>query len=366
MGSHYSQCFASKQTIAPGDRCFALAIHQQRTYDVVQVTHKGQSHALNGISHGAIWPDAYWTPVGNFIEGTYLSCGDIEVLNNPANVRRLFAFISLMRENAPVVEKGKNEVHDLPYDLHAYIAKNCPVLQAFLATIPEPKYPGPAVAWLTDEDCSALYTDLAAAWRHTDDVAFKHRVFYADYSGKVLPLQFTLMHGFAYDQLLSSTTTTAEALFEQALESTLEMRMRPGFADTLDSSKGEALPVAMARMFNDYLDMAKEALARNFWTPAISIGAFDSVRYFEEQQGLSECIGAHAGGKLTDAELFACVKRVFEDRIVVACLEGYTLKFAPKVILREDDSNDFGKAYSKFVRAVSKTVSTERKAAAAR
>jgi hypothetical protein len=368
MGAHYSQCFASKQTIAPGDRCYALAIHQQRTYAPVKMTHKGESYSLNGISHCVVWPDAYWTPVGNFIEGIYLTCGDIEVANNPANVRRLFAFISLMLENAPVIEQGENRMHDLPYDLPTFIAENCPALQATLAAIPEAKYPGPVVACLTDDDCSALYAELAAAFRHTDDVAFKHRVFYADYSGKILPLQFTLLHGLAYDQLLASTTTTAADLFAKALEATCEMRTRPGFAERLVLKDDPVVPEALADMLKAHREMAREALARNFWAPSTCVGAFDSVRYFEIEQGLEECISDHAVGTLGDAELFARVKRVFEDRIVVACLESYNIRFAPKVLLYEDDDNDLGKHYLRFVRSVSKAVSAERKllAAAAR
>lgn len=364
MGSHYSQCFASKQTIAPGDRCFALALSQQRTYSRVSMTHGGKSHSLDGISHGAIWPDAYWVPVGNFIEGIYRSSGDIEVAKDPVNVRRLYVFIRLMLTNAPVVKEGENTVHDLAYDLPRFVAETCPVLQAYVDAHPDRSY-GELVAPLTEDECTAMYDELVAAWTYTDDVAFKHRVFYADFQGSLRPLQFTLLHGVTYDKLLSSTTTTAADLFAKALAATAEMRARPGFSERLTAPQADDMPADVAAVFSQYHDMAREALARFFWTPTESLGMFDSIRYFEVHQGLADCIRDHALGQMTDAELFVRVKRVFDDRLVVMCLESYSLKFAPKVILFEDNHNELGKAYSDFVRSVSKDVSAERKLVAA-
>lgn len=47
MGSHYSQCFATRQTIAPGDKCYALGIVQQSTYGTVSLKRKVYEKAVD-------------------------------------------------------------------------------------------------------------------------------------------------------------------------------------------------------------------------------------------------------------------------------------------------------------------------------
>lgn len=344
MGSHYSQCFATRQTIAPRDKCYVLAIRQQATYSPVSLTHKGEALAASGISHSAIYPDAYWTTVGNFLEARYEINGDVAFVENDENFRRLLAFTQLMLKNAAVTLEGENTSHDLPYDFQAYVEENCPALQKYLQ--------GAAGAALSDTEKSAIFHEMAAGWSYTDDVAFKHRVFYMDQRGNPRPLQFTMMHGKCYDALLEglSPEYTPEALADQVLEA-------------LDERKACGLysPEALARP-------GMHELATWIGPQAIQVtlrqlGEFDSIRYNEAELGFGEFGIAYLAGTLTKAKLRKLLVPLLKDRLVMHMLESYEIKISPKSIRYEDDRNHIGQGYADLIAQVGAAVTKSRKRA---
>lgn len=333
MGSHFSQCFATQQTIAPGDRCYALALRQQHTYSPVEIVVNGKGLTRHGISFGALWPDAYWTPVGNFIAGTYKLNGDIDIDCTNENARRLLAFVRVMLANAAVTKVGDNTTHELAYDLPQFVAESCPVLSAYIKEA--------SVCALSPEEGVALMPDLARVWRLTDEVAVKHRVFFVDHSGEPVPLQFTLLHRAAYERLLEvkDAVDIPAEMFADALLATKELRTEIALnPDSLNS-----------RLFSKFL-------AQQFFDKVSRTGAFHSIRYFENELGLPDILLRHAQGELTDAALYKRVIHVFQDRFVVARMDAYQLKFKPKSIGYEDRKNRFGMSYSELVASVRKEV----------
>jgi hypothetical protein len=342
MGSHFSQCFASHQTIAPGDKCYALAIRQQSTYDTVEMTHKGKKHKALGISNSAIYPDAYWTPVGNFIEGVYRIGGDIDILENDENIRRMLVFVKLMLKDAAVIAEGEDPSQDLPFNLREYITGNAPFLSGYLKKAP--------ASALTDVRAHELFNELAKVWRHIDDVAFKHRVFYADGHGRMRPLQFTLMHKRCYDDLLGQVgeAHSPNALFEQGLDAVKALESLNTVGSTKDIS-------ALSREM--YASVAASAFIRR----TTRIGTFEDIDYHEEELGFGEFILKHLEGTLTKSALLKRTEPVMKDRLVVHLLEDYKIKLAPKCIWHEDGKNAFGKAYADFVSRVSISVTKGRR-----
>jgi hypothetical protein len=303
--------------------------------------YKGKVHKAQGISHSAIYPDAYWTPVGNFIEGTYRISGDIDITENDENIRRLLVFVKLMLENAAVVSQGENETHDLPFDLPLYLTENAPFLKGYLAKSPS--------APLTKEQSSELFNDLAGVWRHVDDVAFKHRVFYADYNRRMRPLQLTLMHKRCYDDLLGlvGDEYTPEALFDRAMKEVAE-------SDSLERARSSGVPASSREL---YVAIAAQAFVR----PLTRFGVFDDIDYHEEDLGFGEFVLQHIEGKLSKAQLFKRTAQVSKDRLVVHLLEDYKIKFAPKCIWHEDGKNVLGRGYAEFIGRVSASVTKGRK-----
>lgn len=347
MGSHSSQCFASHQTIAPGDKCYALAIRQQSTYETVHMTFKGEAHQALGISHGAIYPNAYWTPVGNFIEGVYCGNGDIDITETDENVRRLLVFVRLMLENAPVVAQGENETHHLPFDLPQYLANNTPFLKAYLDN--------PPAAALTAAESHELFKGLARVWRHVDDVAFKHRVFYADSQHRMRPLQLTLMHKRCFDHLLGQVSEkySPQAIFDRGLA---------GVNDSKSLTKESLSKVRAATdMPEDVMELYASIGARAFIDPMAQLGTFDGMRYHEEELRFGEFVLQYCEGKLSKAELFKRTAPVMKDRLVMHMLESHKVKLVPKCIWHEDGKNAFGKGYADFVAEVSASVTKGRR-----
>jgi hypothetical protein len=340
--AHFSQCFASHQTIAPGDKCYALALRQKGTYETVEMTYKGKQYQAQGISHSAIYPDAYWTPVGNFIEGVYRANGDIDILETDENIRRLLVFVRLMLDNAAIVAEGDNTTHHLPFNIRQYLAENAPVLNAYLKK--------KRASGLSQDQSSELFSELAGVWRHVDDVAFKHRVFYADYNRRMRPLQFTLMHKRCYDDLLGQVgeSFAPKALFEKGLaevaatESLKNLRSAPG------------IPKGAREM---YASIAARALTDH----TTRIGNFDDINYHEEELGFGEFVLSHLEGKLSKAALLKRTVQVTTDRLVVHLLEDYKIKLAPKCIWHEDGKNAFGKGYAEFIGRVSASVTKGRR-----
>jgi len=352
MGSHFSQCFATRQTIAPGDKCYAIAITQQSTYDTVSLSRRGEAFSADGISHSAIWPNAYWTTVGNLLEGRYRINGDIDILENDENFRRLFAFTELMLENAFVTAEGENTTHDLPFDFSSYVRNSCPVLQAYLDK-QDRNSPRDAGASLSKEDKAKVFKEMAAAWTHTDDVAFKHRVFYADYKGRPRPLQFTLLHGKTYDALLAVVSDEhAPTLYaDKAL-------------DHLDEKKASGTYPPDMVADPEFRGMLAWIGPHAFESVTRQLGEFGDIRFNERRLGFEEFGIQYLMGKISRTRLRKLMVPVFQDRVVLGMLERYEIKLQPKSIRYKDNKNHIGKAYADMVANVSEVVCKSRKRAA--
>lgn len=351
MGSHYSQCFATRQTIAPGDKCYALAITQQSTYETISLKHKNVEVSAEGISHSAIWPDAYWTTVSNFIEGRYSINGDIDVIESDENFRRLLAFTQLMLKRAFVTDQGENTTHDLPFDFPAYVKENCPVLQAYLDSL-NADSPKDAGGSLSKDDKATAFAEMVGAWTYTDDVAFKHRVFYADYKGRPRPLQFTLLHGKTYDTLLGyvSADHTAEVYADKALA-------------FLDEKKASGVYPLEMLVKPKIRGMVAWLGAHAIKDSVRQLGEFDSIKFNEELLGFEEFGVQYLMNKLSRTKLHKLMVPVLRDRLVMRMLESYEVKIQPKSIRYEDDKNRIGKGYANLVASVSEAVSKRRKRA---
>jgi hypothetical protein len=349
MGSHYSQCFATRQTIAPGDKCYAMAVTQMSTYGTIALSRRGEQFQAEGISRSAIWPDAYWAPVSNLIEGRYRLNGDIEITENDENFRRLFAFTQLMLQSAFVTEEGENSTHDLPFDFPSYVKENCPVLQEHFGGMTDAS-PKDAGGSFNKEDKAKVFAEMVDAWTYTDNVAFKHRVFYADYQNRPRPLQFTLLHGSTYDTLLTkvSSAHAAEVYADKAL-AVLEEKKASGIYPPEKMAKPEMRELL-------------EWLGPFAMTDVVhQLGEFHCIRYHEKLLGFAEYGVQYMLGKLARAKLHKLMVPVFRDRLVVHMLESYEIKIQPKSIRYEDDKNHIGKGYAALVSQVSESAVKRRK-----
>ena len=350
MQSYYSQCFATKQTIAPGNKCFALAICQQRAFTRVKMHHHGKSVTQQGYAPHSNGPDTNWTPVSNFIEGVYRQDGAIEICRTEENMRRLFAFVRVMLKYSPVIRQGNNSELEPGFDLAEYIHKHCLGLHYHLAALERNEYVKEGTAHhLTSEAGNRLFPQLCQVWEQVNVLANKSRHFYcqggAAGPGNVadfVPVQFALMHGATYDALLKCVAPYHQprAVFEHALKAVQEEQARPAYRRVSERVRFELLEIAFLDSFS-------------------SRGQFDFMSYLEKELGLCDFLFRHVNEELTAQDLFERTRGVLADRVVMQMLGSLEIKLEPQYRRPVDQGNHIGSAYASLVNSVNKAVALQ-------
>lgn len=78
MGSYNLTCFASRQTITPGDNCFVIPVAQRATFYPSLLRWRDQTLEAYGISDSVCFPNAFWTPIGAALEAIYDDYGRVQ------------------------------------------------------------------------------------------------------------------------------------------------------------------------------------------------------------------------------------------------------------------------------------------------
>jgi hypothetical protein len=341
MGSFNTTCFASGQTIAPGDPGFILPIIQASGYDPVELTYDGKTQSLFGIACMSCYPHAFWEPFGGFIEGTYDDYGEFSVADTPINRARLVQLIADLVEKSAVAEEGENQSHDIPFRIAEYVADQKPLLHAGLS--------GDHNTMLEQHAGSAeFFNELIAAWSYAREAGFEHRLFAkANYHGGLRPVQFAVIHGEAYKGLVAMYATSKRELFDKALAA---------IQDVLATIK-EALAAGETRL----AEMARWNRSALFMRPLLRLGSYEALEYPGEAAVIDAALDAYSAGKLDVEGLFAALEPLLDARCVMNGLGRLNLKLSPQVYAGQDYSNAIGIAYAAFVQATSAAVTKLRK-----
>lgn len=345
MGSFNTTCFASNQTIAPDDECVIVPIIQQAGYRPVEVRSGATSHSLYGITASTCHPDAFWSPVGGFVEGRYRDYGQFELSNTATNRLSVLGFIGWLRDTAATTQAGENECHDLPFDLAGFLAQEAPLLLQLL----RPTTTGDES--LVDSD--AFFAQLVKAWDYIWDVASEHRLFAATDSGVLRPVQFSVMHKAACDGLISIVEARRSwdghpldrrSFFERALaqfdasDSAFDERLRKA----TEGAPDEHERLERVRIFFKVTKFS-DALAR--------MGSAAGMSMLGEQETFHQLLPAYAAGDLSAQDLFEALRPLLNRRYVLAGLDVLNLRFSPQVYADQDYSNEMGGLYADFVQA---------------
>lgn len=345
MGSFNTTCFASNQTIAPSDECVIVPIVQQAGYQPVEVSAGETSHSLYGITASTCHPDAFWSPAGGFVEGRYHDYGQFELSDTPANRFSVLGFIGWLLNTAATTQAGQNECHDLPFDLPGFLAQEAPLLQQLL----RPTTTGDAA--IVDGD--AFFAQLVKTWGYIWEVASEHRLFAKTASGVLRPVQFSVMHKAACDELIrvvearhswDGQPLDRRSFFERALaqfdasDAAFDERIRKATADAPDARER----FEQVRIFFKVTKFS-DALAR--------MGSSAGMNLPEEQETFHALLPAYAAGDLTAQDLFEALRPLLDRRYVLAGLDVLNLRFAPQVYADQDYSNETGGLYADFVQA---------------
>lgn len=339
MGSFNTSCFASQQTIAPGDACYVLPIIQAKGYEPVALEYDGKTDQQFGIAESTCYPGSFWDAYGGFLEARYVDYGQFSIADTPLNRIRLLCFIRSLWERPVKILAGENESHDLPFDL-ANTIKRKAKLKACLR-------PGAPVDSVLE---SNVFKQLLSTWDAIWEVAHEHRLFGVNWDGTVRPVQFAVMHKRSFDTLVgdvSAMTRRKEPLyqgsfFQRCVARTCEaLELLP--SDDLASK-----------------DWAVSRFASRLCREFEKIGNFEELTYPCETEEVEAMTLAFFKGNETSEQLYARLKPTLDARYVMEGLLSLNLRLSPMVYAGLDYSNAIGSRFANFVARVSASVTQDR------
>lgn len=364
MGSFNTSCFASHQTIAPGDKCYVLPLVQRVSFEAIPVHYKGELTQEFGITDSIVYPNGFWQLLGGFIEAKYDDYGRVEVSRTPRNFALLAHFFSALRRTAGKVEQGRNPYHDVPYDLETFLASNAPL---FLKSL-DPQ----GTQELPADVGSQVFDELLKVWVYTWEAAQEHRLFVSRRDKVLRPAQFAILHSESYDYLASLTAKQSTwddvSLEPRSYFDWMLGRVAEELADiekTMRDSLGdqyEELQKAQPNQLAAVVSGAMYPVQSTFFEELKGLAHFERDLSLLERDCLRAPVGAYLKKELSADELFEQVKPFVEDRAVLSALEALNLYITPLVYAGQDYTNELGGAYAKFVRSVSASVTKARKA----
>ena len=363
MGCFNTSCFASHQTIAPGEKCYVMPITQRHGFNAVEVAHGEEFSKEWGLTSSVCYPNGFWRALSGFIEATYDDYGRFKVTNTPRNGYLMFHLFGTLYKSAGVVEQGSNRYHDLPYNLPGFIKETTPLLHAMLS--------GPG-SEASAPDREAMFEELVKVWDYTWEAAQEHRLFAGSgYGSCMRPVQFAVLHGESYNHLVALSSkgrTWDEVPFE--LRAYFENILRKVKAN-MDEFFGEELEELKATLGADTTEsllqeQAKLEVSKRHMTVSRFFEEFSLIASFErglsqvDMGGLRSSVKRHLENELSLDALFEKALPFMKDRYALSALETLNLYLSPMVYTGQDYSNEIGTMYTRFVQDVSTAVNLGR------
>lgn len=361
MGSFNTSCFATRQTIAPGDACRVAAIVQRSSFEPVQMTHGEQSLSMHGITDSTCYPDAFWRPAMMFIPAVYNDYGRFKLVLNPLSRRVLLDFFAQALTDAPAVQQGANQYHDVPCDIRHKLTTSLPLLAALLKVRPVQE---PETEPVFDPNGTAFDAELEEMWDYVFEAASEERLFWSARHGVIRPMQFAVMHQCAYDAL-ASLSDSRKDWDGHSLEPTA--RITRVFAQAMDEAKEVEKELREAS--------ASEDLTEEQMKSRLELTL--SWRMTDTLREAFRTAGGSSASLFVSRVLRAAVKKTLDTgslddkvlSVLVQCLRDaylhhglleYNLHFEPMVYAGQDYHNEIGESYRDFVVRMSQQVSAGR------
>lgn len=172
MGCFNTTCFASMQTIKPGERCYVIPIVQNLDYGPVKLHRNKRDAEVVAPFNSTCYPNAFWEPVGRPILAVYDDYGTMKFDEQEWNLTRIKNLLSKGVKQWYDAEEGENSAHDLAFELSKI-------------------------------DLEKPIDTLQYVW----EAAFEQRVFWADYQNRPCMFTFAVVCEYAYKNLIEHTQT---------------------------------------------------------------------------------------------------------------------------------------------------------------
>lgn len=321
MGSFYGSCFATRQSIATGDRCRVVALVQSTTLSPVEINVGGKSFTEYGPTDHRSDPSVFWTPMTGFLSASYDDFGKVIVDFTGQSRREAMQFFRELLSDDLEVKRGRSSEHEPGFHLRTFMQENTPALLAAINTA------------TADEVADQ---ELAKCWDYIWNVAQRGRLF-ASQCGQPRALQFALMHEAAYQALLDRIT--AENSYQPMDIPSYVRRAIDACHQGVKRLEAMLTEFSRASVFN--ARMVSEVLSVN------------QLRNTAIEGLLQELGEAFFSGKLTEAQFIEQVTPAIQDVYVMMGLRRMNLRYAPMDYAGQDAKNALGLEYAAFVDKVS-------------
>lgn len=347
MGCFNITCFASNQTIAPGDLCRVLPVIQEATYRAMELSLDEEKTSAFGVASSTCYADSFWGPAGGFITAKYDDYGRVELVLDPLMRAHVLHLTGELLQHGYVTAQGENEYHDLPFDLRAFLTEKAPGVFTVLTT----KKAGDledklgAIDWQNGD----IDGELVATWDYIWEVVFKQRVFIS-HRGNPRAFTFAVIHEEAY-QALVVAAAGHRGWDDESLEPTAVLQRTLTRARGLLSERAIDPKFAYREGFR-MADTFRDAIGR-------AGGQSGTLAGIAANSITSWCL-ALVEKRITDDELIERMLPLMRDQQVYGGFNSLNLRISPMVTASQDYDNSVGTAYVDFVTKVSGAVTRGR------
>jgi hypothetical protein len=382
VGSFNTICFASRQTISPGDGCLVMPVMGRTDYSPLTLSREGREDRVFPMSGYRCYPDSFWTPLWGFFEAVYDDYGRVSLMDSVQARRRLVAYFAHMVEKE-VANEGES--------LSGFLEEDAPALSALIAALNAPA----TFENRTEEVASvfdysrrlpksalkgkSLWAEITGTWEYLWDQAMENQLYIERATARwslgakgmpeaqrisvFAPVQFSIVHRAAADYMIG--------WLEKQKGPSGSFRQREVVARGLAASNTLAMlrEEAGRRKKGKLRPEAEiDAVASGYLLAWLEFGPFiegfanfEGIHYNEED-GLRPLFAAYADKVITEDEFFEVVQPMLDTRYIMAGLESMNLRIEPVVTTGQDYENELGRSFAKFIRNTSAAVSRQRKA----
>lgn len=331
MGSFNTSCMVSQQIIVPGTEVIILPIHQQATYDAVELVKDDKQVSSYGMSHSSCYPTAFWGYAGPMIAGTYNDYGCFLLDDTEENISNLLYFFQELQKSVFETKQGENPYHD-----H-----------------------GIKMDEIYNHKATYTFDQLVEIWDKIFEVAQENRLF-IESSGVPRNLNFAVIHHITAKYLIdtvnnmksySGQSYEQKSYFNDYINHDVK-RMMEIFGDKKESGDIFSFFTAQLGSLSNY------ALGSNEGTYLSQYyNSFNEVMDIMEPYTSSNILKEVTQESID--QLFEVFKSQLNHRHLHMGLVHYNIKLSPMVSASQDYDNTTGKDYAKMIRAVSSQINKE-------
>lgn len=346
MGSFNTTCFASGQTIAPGERCHLVPLLQQSSYQMLEGKVGDQPVSLTSYTHSTCYAHAFWLPAGPLIDVKYDDYGQFELDDSTANKNAVLMLLEHLSQTAVTLPLGENQFHDVAVDIAGFIAEKCPALHSRISRNEK-----------AEATADQVWQEMQSAWEHLWTAFQEHRLFAVRRGAgePPRPFAFAVIHGHALDALMETSSRWTSwdnepldprSVYDRMLAKGLQEK---AYLHPEDLKSPTGMHTAMYRI--------EQSLRDNLQ----AIGELTGVGYHWERRIRTLIAVQLLAGDTPEDRIYQQWLNFVRLRYMLAAMDSMNLKLSPMVYNGQDYDNEVGRAYAKFVRTVCAKVSRGRR-----